>query len=387
MRTPATNPFTLTIKTLQGVVDTIQDIRGNMLDSLSSTVKQFNGLWHNNASVAFEVGRGSCCLSIRQGTAAVSVVCRLLVAIHQQIQLQWCCTTGFEHGGIWHVSCDSQKMCLMHLHCLFLLLQSLLNRAAHLNHTVLELPRDVESKVLLVNASVADFMKLYNSQDSLLTLPQRIQDAGAKLSMPDASSLLADLKLAEAQLNEANGLPELITKLATLARALDKTLRDAKSNIQPSLDAFAADNSMRMDLADTLTFEGPVVLGAASLFESANLGGFKDTVRTVLAKLDATIEPARREADAIPGVLQQISEFDVIAKFTAPLQQAEAVYKEFGGNPSEVRTDPLVFPAFPDCSVGSATISIAGAPKMCCSCNQAALCYVVFLRGPCWSCS
>lgn len=227
------------------------------------------------------------------------------------------------------------------LHCLCLLLQSLLIRAAHLNHTVLELPRDVESKVLLVNASVTDFMKLYNSQDSLMTLPQQIQDAGAKLSIPDASSLLADLKLAEAQLNEASGLPELITKLATLARALDKTLRDAKSNIQPSLNAFVADDSMRMDLADTLTFEGPVVLGAASLFESANLGGFKDVVRTVLAKLDATIEPARREADAIPGALKQISEFDVIAKFMAPLQQAEAVYKQFDGNPAEVRTNQL----------------------------------------------
>lgn len=56
MRMPATNPFTLTLKTLQGVEGTIADIRGNMLDSLSATVKQFNGLWHNNASVAFEVG-------------------------------------------------------------------------------------------------------------------------------------------------------------------------------------------------------------------------------------------------------------------------------------------------------------------------------------------
>jgi hypothetical protein len=56
MRTPASNPFTLTIQTLQGVEGTIADIRGNMLDSLSATVKQFNGLWHNNASVAFEVG-------------------------------------------------------------------------------------------------------------------------------------------------------------------------------------------------------------------------------------------------------------------------------------------------------------------------------------------
>lgn len=216
-------------------------------------------------------------------------------------------------------------------------LQSLLHRAAHLNHTVLELPRDVESKVMLVNASVADFMKLYNSQDSLLTLPQKIQEAGAKLAMPDSSRLIADLKTAEAQLNDANGLPELIAKLATLARALDKTLRDAKANIQPSLNAFAADDSMRMDLADTLTFEGPVVLGAASLFESANLEGFKDVVRTVRSKIDSTIEPARREADAIPGVLKQISEFDVIGKFMGPLQQAEAVYKQFDGNPAEVR--------------------------------------------------
>lgn len=214
--------------------------------------------------------------------------------------------------------------------------QLLLHRAAHLNHTVLELPRDVESKVLLVNASVTDFMKLYNGQDSLLTLPQRIKDAGAKLAMPDASRLVVELKQAEAQLNDANGLPELIAKLATLARALDQTLRDAKSNIQPSLNAFAADDSMRMDLADTLTFEGPVVLGAASLFESADLGGFKDVFRAVLAKLDTALEPARREADAIPGVLKQISDFDVIAKFMGPLQQAEAVYKEFGGNPADV---------------------------------------------------
>lgn len=233
-------------------------------------------------------------------------------------------------------------------------------RAAHLNHTVLELPRDVESKVLLVNASVTDFMKLYNSQDSLLTLPQRIQDAGAKLVMPDASRLLADLKLAEAQLNEANGLPELITKLATLARALDKTLRDAKSNIQPSLNAFAADDSMRMDLADTLTFEGPVVLGAASLFESANLGGFKDVVRTVLAKLDATIEPARREADAIPGVLKQISDFDVIAKFMGPLQQAESVYKQFGGNPSEVGLSSLLPLSLAESGLSVPNMSVTG---------------------------
>lgn len=55
LRTPNTNPFTLIIKSLQGVDSTVKDIRDNMLDSLSTTVKNFNGLWHNNASVAFEV--------------------------------------------------------------------------------------------------------------------------------------------------------------------------------------------------------------------------------------------------------------------------------------------------------------------------------------------
>jgi hypothetical protein len=215
--------------------------------------------------------------------------------------------------------------------------QSLLIRAEHVNHSVLELPRDVEDKLLLVNSSVADFMKLYSGEDSLLNLPQQIQEAGAKLAMPDSSKFIAELKAAEAQLNDATGLPELITKLTTLARALDKTLRDAKSNIQPSLDAFAADDSVRMDLADTLTFEAPVVAGAASLFESANLGGFKEYVKAVLTRLDAAVEPARRQADAIPGVLKQIADFDVINRFMAPLQQAEAVYKQFNGNPAEVR--------------------------------------------------
>lgn len=218
--------------------------------------------------------------------------------------------------------------------------QSLLERAAHVNHTVLELPHDVESKIRLVKASVGDFEKLYSGSDSLLNLPQRIQEAGARLAMPDASRLVADLQQAEAQLNDARGLPELINKLATLARALDKTLRDARSNIQASLDAFAADDSMRMDLADTLTFEGPVVLGAASLFESANLGGFKEYVSAVQAKLAAAVEPARKEAEAIPGVLKQISEFDAIGSFMQPLQQAEAVYKQFNGNPSEVGRCP-----------------------------------------------
>lgn len=56
MRTPETNPFTLTLDTLTGISTIIDDIRGNMLDSLSVTVKEFNSLWHNNASVAFEVG-------------------------------------------------------------------------------------------------------------------------------------------------------------------------------------------------------------------------------------------------------------------------------------------------------------------------------------------
>lgn len=55
MRTPSTNPFTLAIQSLAGVSSTVEDIRGNMLDSLSQTVEHFNGLWHNNASVAFEV--------------------------------------------------------------------------------------------------------------------------------------------------------------------------------------------------------------------------------------------------------------------------------------------------------------------------------------------
>lgn len=201
---------------------------------------------------------------------------------------------------------------------------------------MLQLPRDVESKIRLVRASVGDFEKLYVGSDSLLNLPQRIQDAGAKLAMPDASRLIADLKEAEAQLNDARQLPELIAKLATLARALDKTLRDARSNIQTSLDAFVADDSMRMDLSDTLTFEGPVVLGAASLFQSANLGGLKEYITAVLTKLQNAIDPARREADAIPGVLKQISEFDVIDNFMQPLQQAEGVYKEFHGNPSDV---------------------------------------------------
>lgn len=55
MRTPATNPFTITLKSLNGVLGTIDNIRGNLLDSLSASVQDFNGLWHNNASVAFEV--------------------------------------------------------------------------------------------------------------------------------------------------------------------------------------------------------------------------------------------------------------------------------------------------------------------------------------------
>ena len=215
-------------------------------------------------------------------------------------------------------------------------MQSLLERAAHVNHTVLELPRDVESKVRLVNASVSDFMKLYNGDDSLLTLPQKIQEAGAKLVMPDASRLIGGLQAAEAQLNDAHGLPELITKLSTLARALDKTLRDAKSNIQPSLDSFAADSNMRLDLQDTLTFEGPVVLGAASIFENIDLAGFKEYVKAVLGRIDDTLAPARQEADAIPAVLKQISEFDVIRKFMGPLQQAEQVYKQFNGDPTIV---------------------------------------------------
>jgi len=189
---------------------------------------------------------------------------------------------------------------------------------------------------MLVNASVSDFMKLYKGQDSLLTLPDRIRDAGGKLAMPDASHLIAELKAAEAQLNDAQGLSELIAKLATLSRALDKTLRDAKSNIQPSLDAFAADDSMRVDLQDTLTFEGPVVQGVAGIFESANLGGFKEYIKAVLGRLDAAIEPARREADAIPGVLKQIAEFDVVNSFMGPLQQAEQVYKQFDGKPQVV---------------------------------------------------
>ena len=55
MRTPATNPFTLTLKNLNGVMHTTQRIRGSLLNSLSTSVQQFNGLWHNNASVAFQV--------------------------------------------------------------------------------------------------------------------------------------------------------------------------------------------------------------------------------------------------------------------------------------------------------------------------------------------
>lgn len=221
---------------------------------------------------------------------------------------------------------------LLHVSCV----QSLLLRAAHLNHTVLELPRDVESKLQLVNASVSDFLSLYKGEDSLLTLPQRIEEAGAKLVMPNAADLVTDLKAAEGQLNDARGLPELVSELATLARALDKTLRNAKANIQPSLDAFATDTSMRMDLADTLTFEGPVVEGAATLFESANLEGMKTYVKGVLEKLEVTLAPAKKEAEAIPGVLKQISEFDLINSFMPPLAQAESVYRQFDGNPATV---------------------------------------------------
>lgn len=80
MRTPTTNPFTQTIKTLQGVVDTIQDIRGNMLDSLSTTVKQFNGVWHNNASVAFEVGLVPSAGCLRSWAGNSGSLCVVLVA-------------------------------------------------------------------------------------------------------------------------------------------------------------------------------------------------------------------------------------------------------------------------------------------------------------------
>jgi hypothetical protein len=115
--------------------------------------------------------------------------------------------------------------------------QSLLDRAAHINHTVLELPRDVESKVRLVNASLADFDKLYAGKDGLLALPNQITAAGAKLAMPDTSGFTTQLKAAEAALTDAPGLDELISKLGALAYALDQTLRNAKNSIEPSLDA------------------------------------------------------------------------------------------------------------------------------------------------------
>lgn len=66
MRTPATNPFTITLKTLTGVVGTIEKIRGGMLTDLSTSVEHFNGLWHNNASVAFQVSAAGAASSAAQ---------------------------------------------------------------------------------------------------------------------------------------------------------------------------------------------------------------------------------------------------------------------------------------------------------------------------------
>jgi hypothetical protein len=214
--------------------------------------------------------------------------------------------------------------------------QSLLDRAAHINHTVLELPRDVESKVRLVNASLADFDKLYAGKDGLLALPNQITAAGAKLAMPDTSGFTTQLKAAEAALTDAPGLDELISKLGALAYALDQTLRDAKNSIEPSLDAFARDPSTRLDLQDTLTFEGPVLARAADAFEHAGVPAFKDVLRSVGKSLESVLVPAKREADAIPGVLHQVSEFDVISTYLPTLQQAEHVYAQFGGNPANV---------------------------------------------------
>lgn len=209
----------------------------------------------------------------------------------------------------------------------------------HIDRSVLELPHDVQDKLSLVNASMADLTKLYQGSDNLLTLPERITQAGVKLQMPDTKALIADLMAAEAALNGASGLQQIIFKLSTLARALDRTLRDAKNNIQPSLDAFARDEAVRMDLQDTLTFEGPVVRGAAHAFESANIIGFNEAVQGISQGLTAAMVPAKREADAIPGVLRQISEFDIINNYIGPLQQAEQVYKQFGNNPANVSVE------------------------------------------------
>lgn len=82
MRTPATNPFTITLKSLNGVLGTIANIRGNLLGSLSASVKDFNGLWHNNASVAFEVST-ECCV-LQQAATLVHHVISSSYAIYAQ---------------------------------------------------------------------------------------------------------------------------------------------------------------------------------------------------------------------------------------------------------------------------------------------------------------
>jgi hypothetical protein len=55
MRTPATNPFTVALALLGDVVSTTERVRDSHLASISSTVREVNGLWHNNASSAFQV--------------------------------------------------------------------------------------------------------------------------------------------------------------------------------------------------------------------------------------------------------------------------------------------------------------------------------------------
>jgi hypothetical protein len=226
-------------------------------------------------------------------------------------------------------------------------LQSLLARAAHINHTVLELPADVASKVSLVNSTLCDFMKLYEPQDGLLTLPDKITQAGARLVMPDTSAFAAQLRAGEAALNTAPGLQHATAELSRLLAALSGPLRQATAALEPALDAFERDDSgdgsergsaSRGELVDALAAEGPTVAALARGLRTSSspAGSFKGAMQPVLAALQAALGPAQKEVDAIPGALAQIGEFDVIDKYLGPLAQAQKVYAQFGGNPANV---------------------------------------------------
>lgn len=285
MRAPATNPFSIILSRWDALNTSAAGIVGGQLANLSATLATFNGLWHNNASLAFE-----------------SALERMLYA----------------NASV------------------FLLPPEVLSMAAVVNASIVQLNSMYEGNVSLLQLPGA----MSDMGASLLAAPSGNGTATLLDELRGPEELLSNMgpSLA-ATLGGLDNLTSILT-------AVFKPAADAIGNAMPAFEGSANWPSFAavLGLADAAVHATATVAaaaGGAGGFASSSAGGVLANAAALVNNIASSSRALDEQASSIKDVRATLASFD-LSGLVAVLADADQVYQGFGSTPGQVCDATLV---------------------------------------------